>query len=738
LNILTSFLQGKTKKSAGVRVTPAVHSAIAKANALRDRQEWLEAATHYREALQLDAKLSHVWVQLGHAFKEGGQPSPAADAYVRALRLNPQDPALLGWIYGVAGRLEPDQRRSLITELFALQGRSLSQELMPAPAQARPGDGEIVFDVSDLMAYFARARRPTGIQRVQIEIINAALDNSGYPVRICCSIEQSICWVEISKELFKKVTMLAVDSTPSTNKEWHDTLQDLNSVLIFSDPFEFGKKAKIINLGTSWWLQNYFLQIRNASIQDGIEYIPFIHDLIPFLAPEHCVQGLVDDFNNWILGVFDHAQRFLVNSHATKADLLRVAGALGKPIADKAVTVVPLDGAFAVAPPSEPSRTLRHHRLDTRPFALFVSTIESRKGHLDALRAWQTLLDLHGDATPYLVCVGNNGWLNQPFYEALEKDERLRERVILLSGLGDSELAYLYQTCLFTIYPSTFEGWGLPITEALTVGKNVIAANNSSLPEAGGEYAIYFETGNSQQLAHEASRLTFDNEFRLHMESNIKSHYSPRSWSDISEQILQAVGEQPDQSVSALVPLLPTATWFDLRRQSTVSSAPRPQSGERLRIGAGWEAPDRRGCAIRGERAELMARIAEGDAGHLLIRMRGEGHFVWSVMLNGTIANKGRCEGADSVWAICPIPNAATELRIVFEMRAIAGGAAGTRPELIVEGGIVLPLESSAPTSSHVMWALALNRFDIVQEMGSVCATPAPIQLAKRLATGDF
>ncbi|MHA4875417.1 glycosyltransferase, partial [Enterococcus faecium] len=84
---------------------------------------------------------------------------------------------------------------------------------------------------------------------------------------------------------------------------------------------------------------------------------------------------------------------------------------------------------------------------------------------------------------PDLVCVGGRGWLNDHVYAALDRDPELAEKVRIISGLTDSHLALLYSTCLFTVYLSTYEGWGLPVTESLCYGKVPLLSDTSSLPE---------------------------------------------------------------------------------------------------------------------------------------------------------------------------------------------------------------------------------------------------------------
>lgn len=718
MNLIKRLLSGKTRKTAGVPVTPAVHAMICRANLARDIRDWPSAAAFFRKALAADPSLIHIWVQLGHMLKEAGEANAAADAYLEAFRLDPADLSCLGWLYGVAGRLSAARRPALIREIFEIQGRRLkfdvaAQKRLPMPS----GQRGVIFDVSDLMAYFGRARRPTGIQRVQIEIIRAALEIDDVVIRICCSVEESINWVEIDSELFRHITSLATAPDDVDPAVWRDALLDLNATLALGEPFHFDKGGVVVNLGTSWWLRNYFLQIRNAKFGSNLEYVPFIHDLIPVLAPQHCVQGLVEDFNSWILSVFDHAQRFLVNSQATKHDLIRVAGMLGRHIADGDVTVVALDGAFPLSKERDASATLARLKLHGKRFILFVSTIESRKGHIVALRAWQRLLAEYGDKTPYLVCVGNDGWLNSQFYDLLKSDAGLRSRVTLLSGLADDDLACLYRSCLFTIYPSTYEGWGLPITEALTFGKVVITADNSSLPEAGGESAIYCRTGDDAQLAKKVARLTFEDAARQAQERKVRETFRPRTWSQIARQIIDAVttNSGPDQGEPYdVVPPVEANKWLDFRRTSSLLVSPGAGSAERLRFGTGWASPDMHGCWIKESEAELRLQAPISDDGlRLVIKLYANRDLQWSVNVNSMLCDEGCVDQAGVIWSVVDIPGNGGVISIAISGRAHSNqNVEGDVAMLGVRGCMILP--NHASSSLDALFATIKGHSEII------------------------
>jgi glycosyltransferase involved in cell wall biosynthesis len=538
---------------------------------------------------------------------------------------------------GLQLTVEPDSLQSLHSAFVVLQ--EMESRATAAAAAHAPVHGEsanwgaatpcLVFDVSDLIQYFRNARLPTGIQRVQLETITSLLadDLTRHQVRLCCFIERRDYWLEVPALTFVRICRLSLADGDAKAPQWTGAISQLDILLNTSDPFVFPQGAYLINLGTSWWLQNYFLYVRLAKQRYGIRYVPFVHDLIPVMTPEHCIKELTQDFITWILGAFQHADFFLANSEATKRDLLEVARTLGHRVHEEAVTVVPLNAD--VRKPVK--RLLGPEALATRglertPFVLFVSTIESRKNHIGALNAWLRLVREHDvREVPMLVCVGNRGWLNDAVFAKLDASAALRQRVMMLSGISDEELSLLYRHCLFTLYPSHYEGWGLPVTESLCYGKVPLVSDASSLPESGGEFAEYFESGSDAKLYAALERLMFDEPYRRGKERIIAERFKPRAWHEVGLQIEQSVARW--ESVSRIAELrdgVPgtassasrTLMQAELGRYYPIVRNYETQvwrgmvAGEMFRISEGWWWPDAWGCWTKAQGGSLAFGMA--------------------------------------------------------------------------------------------------------------------------------
>ncbi len=151
---------------------------------------------------------------------------------------------------------------------------------------------------------------------------------------------------------------------------------------------------------------------------------------------------------------------------------------------DRVVVVRPASRLTDVVP-SKPSKL---GELTPQGFWLAVGTIEPRKNHARLLRAYAKLLRKLGGSPP-LVIVGMDGWLMEEFRASLGV-LHLQDKVLLPGYVDDAELVWLYRNCFCFLYPSLFEGFGLPVVEAMEQGAPVISSNSSSLPEIVGQAGV--------------------------------------------------------------------------------------------------------------------------------------------------------------------------------------------------------------------------------------------------------
>lgn len=551
----------------------------------------------------------------------------------------------------------------------------------------------VVFDVSDVINYFRSARLPTGIQRVQIEVVGFAIRDASFPFSIACFTKEANYWIDISREQFEFWSSLSTSDLEEG--AWTDHVAKLEAAILKGKPFQFPPGSILLNLGSSWWLQNYFLGVRHAKTEFDILYVPFIHDLIPMAMPELCVAELRSNFDEWIDSVFDHADFFMVNSRNTLSDLRAAARDAG---VEPEAAVIALDADFRNAwnttreqSRRDPAGLLNELGLKRGGFVLFVSTIEPRKNHAMVFNAWLKLLRRHGVRNcPVLVCVGQPGWLNSEAHARLAASTELQRHVVILSDVSDAALAVLYQSCLCTLYPSLYEGWGLPVTESLCYGKVPIVSRVASLPEAGGDFAEYFDVNAERTFIAAVERIVFDRENRQQREEAIRAGFRPRSWGDIGAAIVAALKalcartplrRRKGNSAGRVYPIrAQTGAFYSLAGETMNARGHKALRGEIFRNGPGWWWPEPWGCWIR-ERGPATLAFVVPDAAHarLIVHLGVRGvqrrNGVGIVRVSGRqrleIALQGDEEACVSIW-LEPEPEQERQIVIDFLSREVA------------------------------------------------------------------
>jgi hypothetical protein len=187
-------------------------------------------------------------------------------------------------------------------------------------------------------------------------------------------------------------------------------------------------------------------------------------------------------------------------------------------------------------------------------------------------------------------------------------------------------LGKLYESCICTLYPSLYEGWGLPVTESLCFGKVPIVSRVASLPEAGGAFAEYFDVNSERAFLEAAERIVFDTANRLDRERKIKAEFRPRDWGDIGAQIVHQLrfwaenspARMSQKSSADSVYPVPaeTGVFYSLAGEVQNARGQNAQRGEIFRNGTGWWWPEPWGCWIREMGPATLAFVAQdlGDA----------------------------------------------------------------------------------------------------------------------------
>jgi glycosyltransferase involved in cell wall biosynthesis len=289
----------------------------------------------------------------------------------------------------------------------------------------------------------------------------------------------------------------------------------------------------LLMLGATWSHPDYAGLINRRCKANGLRFVLLVYDLIPVRRPEWCDHVLVKNFRRWIDTVLPLCDQVFAISHATASDVEAYARERRISL-PQAVTTLPI-GSKSWQPAD--SRT---HRLPPPgSYALIVSTIEARKNHMLLFRVWRRLLEeMPRNRVPTLVFAGRVGWLVTDLMQQIANAENLGGKLVLVDSPSDSELAALYHGCLFTLFPSFFEGWGLPVTESMAFGKPCIISNRTSLPEAGGKLARSFDPDNLHDAYEVIRNVIEDPDGLAQWEAKVRREFRPVSWSATVDALL--------------------------------------------------------------------------------------------------------------------------------------------------------------------------------------------------------
>jgi len=264
----------------------------------------------------------------------------------------------------------------------------------------------------------------------------------------------------------------------------------------------------------------------------GIRVVYTLHDVTALDHPEYttpenrvvCAQGLdaASKFADMIVSVSEFSRkRFLDVYPDYPEDRIRA---------------VHLGSKFENASPCEPVEGLLEDG-----FWLSVGTLEPRKNLRNLLEAYAA----HGrslkDPLP-LVLAGGKGWLEEGIEEFVE-ELSLRDSVRLLGYVNDPKLRWLYKNCWAFCYPSRYEGFGLPVLEALSLGAAVLTSNVSSLPEIGGDAVLYVNPLDVKEIANCFGRLARDSGLRNTLRSKAAMQANRFSWHQTARKVREIYAE---------------------------------------------------------------------------------------------------------------------------------------------------------------------------------------------------
>lgn len=241
------------------------------------------------------------------------------------------------------------------------------------------------------------------------------------------------------------------------------------------------------------------------------------------------------------------AARILTLSEHTRRDVIDTYG-----IAPDRITAIPLAAGthFHAVEDYKELQRVRHNYGIVGPYILSVGSIQPRKNLTRLVNAYASLRGKIAEAElPKLVLVGKCAWLFDETLRALDQTG-LKESVILTGYVPESDLPALYSDALCFVYPSYFEGFGLPPLEAMKCGAPVIVGNQTSLPEVVGDAALTFDPFNVAALAEAIEKLINDSDLRRELSVKGRSRAETFDWRETARRTLQIYEQVGNKATS--------------------------------------------------------------------------------------------------------------------------------------------------------------------------------------------
>jgi len=258
-----------------------------------------------------------------------------------------------------------------------------------------------------------------------------------------------------------------------------------------------------------------------------------VHDLSFLHYPEAFVPALRQYLERVVPRSIARADLVLADSASTRSDIVSLLG-----VSPSQVQVLYSGVSPRFRPQAEPGERERLrtcYGLGERPYVLSVGTLQPRKNYVRLVRAFASLKPKVLAPGTQLLIAGGQGWLYQ---EILAEAEKHGERVRSLGFVDDADLPALYRHAALFAFPSLYEGFGLPVLEAMACGIPVVCSNASSLPEVAGDAALLVDPLDTDGLAAAIARALADGNLRQGMIARGLAQAAHFTWEQAARQLL--------------------------------------------------------------------------------------------------------------------------------------------------------------------------------------------------------
>lgn len=295
----------------------------------------------------------------------------------------------------------------------------------------------------------------------------------------------------------------------------------------------FGHSDTVALIGAGWNEPKTLTRLIELKQDRGFRIVQHLNDILPIYQPQLFCEELPKLFSTYVHLVVHNVDMVTVISEATKRDVdiyCREQGVKRLP-----VRVVRLGDDATTTDVVRPVDMKESER-----FIFVLGTFEVRKNYTLLYQALK-LAQIEGRDLPKIVIAGRKGWLSSDILYIIEHDPYMKEKLVWISNVSDSELNWLFENCLFTVFPSIAEGWGLPIVESLQHGKFSLVSGASSMLEIGKGLVDYFLPYDARECMEKMQYYIAEDRYKK-MNKKVSKEYEVFTWDASFEQLKDAIG----------------------------------------------------------------------------------------------------------------------------------------------------------------------------------------------------
>ena len=336
------------------------------------------------------------------------------------------------------------------------------------------------------------------------------------------------------------IAMRVWGNIPVTSCEYLKRIRD-NSVVDEDKQIDFLEEDKLLLLDSSWEYAREFNEIIDAAHKNKMLVYAVVYDLFPIQYPElFDSQAFVDIFIKWHDMILSKADDILCISRTTADQVVQYYQKQSFQ-RDTSLNVHFFHMGANIPSMLGNARSILREFVSSNFTFLMVGTVEPRKGHIIALKAF---VDLPDFCEAKLLIIGKNGWNNKSFVEFLKNNQKLQQCVMWIEDATDEELQWAYKNTAALIAASQDEGFGLPLIEAAHFGLPIICSDIPIFREVAEEHATYFKAMDARALGVTIQSWLQETQ---HPDSSKIRLYT---WKDAAQEILNIIdGKVPPYKI---------------------------------------------------------------------------------------------------------------------------------------------------------------------------------------------